>query len=76
MNTDWNDHDQAVAVITTKLPILLRNGFRSMAHEARTVWAMFLSSIFPVIVDAGPWLVGRIITNTDQDSEITGEYYQ
>ncbi|MDQ3366525.1 MAG: DoxX family protein [Myxococcota bacterium] len=56
-----------VAIITTKLPILLGEGFWgfelrklseygfwSMAHEARTDFSMLLGSSFLVLVGAGP----------------------
>lgn len=56
-----------VAIVTTKIPILLGSGFWglqlralssygfwSMAHEARTDFAMLLGSIFLLIVGAGP----------------------
>jgi putative oxidoreductase len=56
-----------VAIVTTKVPILLGTafwglhlrelssyGFWSMAHEARTDFAMLLGSIFLVMVGAGP----------------------
>src|SRR3954449_6691676 len=35
-----------VAIWTTKIPILLNAGFWSMAHEARTDYAMLLGSVF------------------------------
>src|ERR1041384_7528477 len=44
-----------VAISTTKIPILLKDGFWSMAHEARTDWSMLLASIFLLIVGAGQW---------------------
>ncbi len=44
-----------VAIWTTKIPILLNSGFWSMAHEARTDYAMLLASIFLLVVGAGPW---------------------
>ena len=44
-----------VAIWTTKVPILLSAGFWSMAHEARTDYAMLLSSIFLLVVGAGSW---------------------
>lgn len=56
-----------VALVTTKLPILLghdlgpfqvrqlgRYGFWSMAHEARTDFAMTMGSLFLLLVGAGP----------------------
>jgi putative oxidoreductase len=60
--------NMAVAVVATKIPILLgygfwgfnlrelsSYGFWSMAHEARTDFAMLLGSIFLLFVGAGPW---------------------
>jgi putative oxidoreductase len=44
-----------VAVASTKVPILLRDGFWKMAHEARTDWSMVMSLLFLIIVGAGPW---------------------
>jgi putative oxidoreductase len=58
----------SVAILSTKIPILLghgfwlfslpdlkRYGFWSMAHEARTDVSMFVGSLFLVIVGAGSW---------------------
>lgn len=58
--------DMLVAIVSTKIPILLGHGFWGfslravpyygfwgMAHEARTDFAMFLGSIFLLIVGAG-----------------------
>jgi putative oxidoreductase len=49
--------DMLVAIATTKIPLLLRAGFWSMAHEARTDLAMLLGSLFLLLVGAGPWSV-------------------
>src|SRR5438094_1603219 len=54
-----------VAISTTKVPILLNEGFWKMAHEARTDWAMLLGSIFLLIVGAGSWSVDAIIARKD-----------
>lgn len=56
------------AIVSTKIPILLGEsilgfplrkldhyGFWSMAHEARTDWAMLLGSLFLIAVGAGRW---------------------
>jgi uncharacterized membrane protein YphA (DoxX/SURF4 family) len=43
------------AIATTKIPILLDQGFWKMAHEARTDWSMLLGSIFLLIVGGGQW---------------------
>ena len=42
-----------VAISSTKIPILLNDGFWKMADEARTDWSMLLGSIFLLIVAAG-----------------------
>lgn len=44
-----------VAISSTKIPILLKNGFWSMAHDSRTDFAMLLGSIFLLITGAGLW---------------------
>jgi uncharacterized membrane protein YphA (DoxX/SURF4 family) len=53
-----------VAISTTKVPMLLNEGFWKMAHEARTDWAMFLGSVFLLVVGAGfssvDAMIGRI----------------
>ena|SRR5205085_12274830 len=69
--------DMLVAILSTKLPILLgegfwmfalpkldRYGFWSMAHEARTDWAMLLGSIFLLLAGAGPWSFDAKLTRT------------
>jgi putative oxidoreductase len=43
----------AVALTTTKLPMLADQGFWSMAHEMRTDWSMLLGSLFLLIAGAG-----------------------
>lgn len=60
--------DMLVAIVSTKIPILLgygfwgfslRNvayyGFWGMVHEARTDFSMLLGSLFLLIVGAGAW---------------------
>lgn len=62
--------DMCVAIVSTKAPILLGHGFWgfklrempaygfwSMAHEARTDWAMLLGAVFLLIVGAGAWSI-------------------
>lgn len=55
-----------VAIATTKVPILLHDGFWKMAHEARTDYAMLLGSIFLLVVGAGPWSVDATIRQKDR----------
>jgi uncharacterized membrane protein YphA (DoxX/SURF4 family) len=47
----------AVALTTTKWPMLAAEGFWHMAHESRTDWSMTLGALFLLIVGAGPWSV-------------------
>src|SRR5574341_292843 len=62
--------DMLVAILSTKIPILIGHGFWGfslrtlpyygfwgMAHETRTDFAMLLGSIFLLIVGAGRWSV-------------------
>ncbi len=60
--------DMIVAIATTKLPILLKDGFWKMAHEGRTDWSMFLACLFLLIVGAGPLSVDQRI-NPDTQNE-------
>jgi putative oxidoreductase len=73
--------DMLVAILSTKIPILLGAGFWGfslrtlpyygfwgMAHEARTDFAMLLGSIFLLIVGAGAWsLDARISKQAARD---------
>jgi uncharacterized membrane protein YphA (DoxX/SURF4 family) len=56
--------DMTVAIASTKIPILLDKGFWTMAHEARTDWAMLLGSLFLLIVGAGPWSLDARLERT------------
>jgi uncharacterized membrane protein YphA (DoxX/SURF4 family) len=47
----------AVALTTTKWPILVNQGFWTMAHETRTDWSMTLGALFLLLVGGGPWSV-------------------
>ncbi len=49
--------DILVAIVTTKIPMLIRDGFWKMAHEARTDYAMLLGLVFLLLVGAGPLAV-------------------
>jgi len=43
------------AICSTKLPILMNDGFWIMAHAARTDYSMLLGCLFLLIVGAGKW---------------------
>jgi putative oxidoreductase len=64
--------NMVVAIISTKIPILLGHGFWGfslrqlpyygfwgMAHEARTDFSMLLGSLFLLIVGGGAWSIDR-----------------
>jgi uncharacterized membrane protein YphA (DoxX/SURF4 family) len=42
-----------VAIASTKIPILQKNGFWAMAHEARTDVSMLLCCVFLILVGSG-----------------------
>jgi uncharacterized membrane protein YphA (DoxX/SURF4 family) len=50
------------AIATTKVPILMEQGFWKMAHEARTDWSMLLGSVFLLIVGGGHWSIDALWT--------------
>ena len=52
------------AFITTKWPILMNNGFWSMAHEYRTDFAMTLLLIYLLIYGGGRWSMDSKIMKT------------
>jgi putative oxidoreductase len=52
------------AIITTKVPILLEKGFWSMAHEARTDFAMTILLIYLIIYGSGRLSIDSKINNS------------
>jgi uncharacterized membrane protein YphA (DoxX/SURF4 family) len=69
--------NMTVAIVSTKIPILLGHGFWgfslrelssygfwSMAHESRTDFAMLLGSAFLLLVGSGPWALDRKLVKT------------
>jgi uncharacterized membrane protein YphA (DoxX/SURF4 family) len=53
--------DISVAIMTTKIPMLLSKGFWQMAHEARTDFCMFLGCIFLICAGSGFWSLDSIL---------------
>jgi len=51
----------ATALISTKIPILLNEGFWFMAHAARTDFAMAMLLIFLLINGAGKWSADKLL---------------
>ena len=45
------------AIATTKLPMLMHDGFWKTAHEARTDYAMLLGLLFLLIAGGGGWSI-------------------
>ncbi len=43
-----------VAIWTTKVPMFLKSGFWTTAHEGRADWSMLLGCLFLLVVGAGP----------------------
>ena len=43
----------SVAIVTTKIPLLVSKGFWNFAHEARVDYAMLLGSLFLLVAGAG-----------------------
>ena len=52
----------SVAVISTKVPLLLKNGFWTMAHESRTDWSMIMSLLFLLILGGGALSIDAKVT--------------
>ncbi|NHB69441.1 DoxX family membrane protein [Perlabentimonas gracilis] len=51
----------ATAIVTTKIPILLNNGFWKMAHDSRTDFAMTMLLVYLIIYGAGSLSVDKLI---------------
>ncbi|MGE5845710.1 MAG: DoxX family protein [Ignavibacteria bacterium] len=54
------------AIISTKIPLLINEGFWKMAHEARTDWSMLLGLIFLLIAGSGKFSLDNILSKTHQ----------
>jgi uncharacterized membrane protein YphA (DoxX/SURF4 family) len=50
-----------VAIASTKIPMLMADGFWKMAHESRTDFSMILGALFLLIVGAGPWSLDHLL---------------
>ncbi len=58
--------DITVAIATTKIPMLLKDGFWKAAHEARTDWAMLLGLLFLLWVGGGPLSIDSWLERREQ----------
>jgi uncharacterized membrane protein YphA (DoxX/SURF4 family) len=61
--------DMLVAIATTKVPMLLHDGFWKMAHEARTDFSMLFGSIFLLIVGSGRWGLDAALSRGPADRD-------
>ncbi len=53
--------DISVAIVSTKIPLLLKSGFWPMEAETRTDFSMLMGLVFLLLVGAGAWsLDGRL----------------
>jgi len=57
----------SVAIASTKIPMLLHDGFWKMAHESRTDLCMFLGSIFLLIVGGGKLSLDGLLNRPKTD---------
>ncbi len=57
----------SVAIATTKIPMLIHQGFWAMAHEARTDWCMLLGALFLIIVGAGEWSLDSVLMQAEPE---------
>ncbi len=57
-----------VAIYTTQLPVLQKEGFWFMANRIRTDYSMLLGSIFLFITGAGPWSVDALLSRKEQSA--------
>lgn len=51
-----------VAIISTKIPFLLNDGFWKMAHASRTDWSMLIGSIFLLCIGAGKYSLDGLMS--------------
>jgi uncharacterized membrane protein YphA (DoxX/SURF4 family) len=52
----------AVAILSTKTPMLAKQGFWPMLHEARTDLSMVFGLSFLLLVGAGPWSLDALLS--------------
>ena len=59
--------DISTAIATTKIPMLMKQGFGPTVHEARTDFSMLLGLIFMLIVGGGPWALDALRRRSDEE---------
>lgn len=53
-----------VAIASTKIPILMSEGFWVMAHAARTDWAMLLGSVYLLLSSTANFSLDNYLSNS------------
>jgi uncharacterized membrane protein YphA (DoxX/SURF4 family) len=61
--------DICVAIATTKIPILLKNGFFAMEDPARTDYSMLMSTAFLTIAGGGRWSLDKLFSKRHVTSD-------
>lgn len=61
--------DICTAIATTKVPMLMKQGFLAMAHETRTDFSMLLGLIFLLIVGGGPLALDSLMGHSDRTAK-------
>ena len=59
--------DICTAIATTKVPMLMKQGFWPTVHEARTDFSMLLGLVFLLIVGSGPWSLDSFRQRSDEE---------
>jgi uncharacterized membrane protein YphA (DoxX/SURF4 family) len=63
-----------VAMMSTKVPILVNDGFWQMAHAARTDFSMLLGSLFLFLNGGGTYSLDAYRTTQEEDSGSRSEH--
>jgi uncharacterized membrane protein YphA (DoxX/SURF4 family) len=59
--------DICTAIATTKIPMLMKQGFWPTVHEARTDFSMLMGLIFLLIVGSGCWALDAFRQRSDEE---------
>lgn len=59
--------DICTAIATTKIPMLMKQGFWPTVHEARTDFSMLMGLIFLLIVGSGSWALDAFRKRSDEE---------
>ena len=65
--------DILVAIVTTKIPMLLNQGFWKMAHETRVDWSMLLGLIFLLFSGPGTIALDSVRAGASEQSKTSDQ---